>query len=126
MKKEQYFENLLLNANLKTGLNIIYTNENEIIYYVGESEKCTDYLYALISDSLKNLMKLENDFVILEEDKTIPICNNINEEYKSQAIYYSKEHHHFIIFYSVQSTFSEDELAIIQSTIYLAEKYFNA
>ena len=121
-------EDLLLNFNLKTSVNLIITDKEKIIYYIGESEKCVDYLYAEISENLKSIVSNYKDVKFFNADETLPILNGDKEVYVNQALCNIAKDDSYtkcIIFYKVDKEFTSDEVFMINSTIYLVKKYFN-
>lgn len=124
MKEE--LENLLLNFSIKTEISVLLVNENEVTYYVGNTEKCTEYLYEKVSDDLKNVLNLRqgNELTILNGSKTLKVLLRDKHQYKTQALYKFNNSSNLIIFFKEEKYFNEEEISLMKSTIYLAEKYF--
>lgn len=128
MELSKDLENLLFNVNLKSSINILVTDEENIIYYIGKSENCVKYLYTEISDDLKTLINKRDENEFYKDGETLNIMKNDDEKYCCQCIFkvcvddkFSK----FIIFYKSEEDFNDDEIFLINSTIYLTQKYFN-
>lgn len=126
MKIDKEIEEIILKANMVTEMNILITDDEKVIYYIGDTEKCKKYLYSEISGDMKNLTT--ENLEILTEDKVIKILNNDSEEYCCQLIYPFFEESKLkrcIVFYKPDNTFTEKEIFIINSTMYLIKKYLN-
>ena len=129
MKINKDLEKLLMSVKLKTTMNIVVTDEEEIIYYIGNSDECGEYLFKNMSKELKLLLNdLCDKTKYLKDNKTIKITAGKNQKYKSQAIFKITKDDKFdksLIFYKLDSEFDNSDIFMIDSVKYLIEKYFN-
>lgn len=127
MKVSKELEHLLLNANLKTNMNILITDEKEIVYFIGKPEVCAKYLYSEISNELKQMDSDSYNIKFFRDTECIDIIQNDNVKYLNQCIckFYKDDNlSKCVVFYKEDSEFKDDDIFIINSTIYLIEKYF--
>ena len=125
---DKEIEEIILKANMVTEMNILITDDKKVVYYIGDTEKCKKYLYSEISKDIKNLTTENENLEILTGDKLIKILNNDSEEYSCQMLYPFYEDSRLmkcIIFYKQNENFTEKEVFIMNSTIYLIKKYLN-
>lgn len=127
MKLNSEIENIILKANLRTNMDIMVTDDEKIVYYIGNTDKCKKYIYTKLSEELKKMSdKNINEIKFLEEEETVNIIENEGEKYTNQAIYTVHEEgkfERFIIFNKEGSKFDDGDRLIINSTIYLINKY---
>lgn len=126
MNLNEKIQDIILKANMRTDIDIVVTDEEMVIYYIGETDKCREYVYAEISDELKEIIKTDiRDIKFLENMDIVPLVKSENERYKYQAIYpmYKEEIFDKLIIFNSNIEFSESDKFIIKSMIYLIEKY---
>ena len=127
MKLNAEIENIILKANMRTNMDIVVTDDEKIIYYIGNTDNCKKYLYTEVSKELKRLMKIHlEEIKFLKKDETLELIQEESEKYINQAIYgiYEKnKFDKFIIFNKSESEFDDNDRFIINSIIYLIEKY---
>lgn len=129
MVLNEKIEDIILKANMITHMDIMVTDDEKVIYYIGDTDKCKKYIYSEVSEELKALMNIRlNEIKYCEEDEIVPIIDDKNEKFINQAIYgvYEKEKFDkFIIFNRTDREFNDNDKFIISSTIYLIEKYLS-
>lgn len=120
-------ENIILKANMRTNMDIMVTDDEKIIYYIGNTDNCKKYMYAEVSKEIKELMNIRlNEIRFLGHEETVYLIKDDEEKYYNQAIYAMYEDDRFdkfIIFNKVDGEFDENDRLIINSTKYLIEKY---
>ena len=128
MMIEKEIEEIVLKANMVTEMNILITDDKKVVYYIGDTEKCKKYLYSEISEDIKKLTTENANLDIFTGDKLMKILNNDSEEYCCQVFYPFYQESNLkkcIVFYKENEMFTEKEIFIMNSTIYLIKKYLN-
>lgn len=122
MKIEKDLEDLLLNLNLKTDIDVLILEENKIIYFVGNTEKSIDYLYKTISNDLKRYIAQITELAICEND-IIPVLDDAPPYYMGEAIYRLKNTTDAIVFLKRNKKIGEEDIILIKAMIYLVDKF---
>lgn len=129
MVLNEKIEDIILKANMITHMDIMVTDDEKVIYYIGDTDKCKKYIYSEVSEELKALMNIRlNEIKYCEEEEIVSIINDKNEKFINQAIYGVYENDKFdkfIIFNRTDREFNDNDKFIISSTIYLIEKYLS-
>ena len=129
MVLNEKIEDIILKANMITHMDIMVTDYEKVIYYIGDTDKCKKYIYSEVSEELKALMNIRlNEVKYCEEEEIVSIINDKNEKFINQAIYGVYENNKFdkfIIFNRTDREFNDNDKFIISSTIYLIEKYLS-
>jgi len=121
MNINQYLEQLLLFFNIKTEIDVILFKNNQIIYFLGDSEKCTECLYQIVTVNLKEMIDKEKEYIILQNEECVKLNKSNDAKYQNQLLYHLSQEL-YLIFGKTNDTFSEEELSYIKSIIYFVNK----
>ena len=124
MKIEKNLEKLVLEFYFKTEIDIAITDIEKIIYYMGDTQKCVDYLYQEVSSELKSFFQTNKKNNLLTNEQVIPIIKNGSKDFACQMIYHVELINKLILFNKKEGLFSKEETSYIQSFMYLIEKFF--
>ena len=114
MKIEKDLEDLLLHFNVKTGIDVLILDKKEVMYFIGDTEKCIEYLYAPISDELKR-NRLEYNKLYVLNANLLSISDQTYIYFNSEAIYKLKNN--ILVFLKKDSSMKENDITSIESTI---------
>lgn len=124
MKLSKEMEDIILKASMKSDVEIVVYKNEEIIYYIGNSDKCDMYMYSDISSELKMLAESQKETLkIYFGNECANILNGEETKCLNQAIYKGTKSDMLIIFFKLNSEFSDNDEFIINSTTYLLEKF---
>ena len=124
MKLSKKMKDIILKASMKSDVEIIVYTNQEIVYYIGDTDKCYMYMYSDVSSELKFLAEKQKETLkIYAENECARILNSDESKCLNQAIYKSAKSDMLTIFFKLNSEFSDNDKFIINSTAYLFEKF---
>lgn len=129
MDLNENVEGIMLKLNQLTNLDVTVTNDEMVIYFIGDIEKCGRYLHSEISKELKELTKVPfNKAKVYKDNAIVKIIDDDYERTGSQIIYSTYKDgkfDKFFIFNRPNGAIREDDITIINSSLYLIKKYFS-
>lgn len=128
MKINKLVEKIITKIAVITDMEVFITDNEKLIYYLGNPDRVCEYLYSEISENLETLKGSEYASEIeYVGEKTIPLLKCDMDKMQSEIIYKIEdkgEVNNFLIFAKTNSEMNIEDRFLSESAAYIIRKYF--